>query len=47
MVIENLGNLKTAQTYKTFKGLKNYDISIGLPILYAILWKAESFLKNK
>lgn len=47
LVIENLGNLKTSQTYKTFEGLKNYDFSIGLPIPYAIFTEGSKFFKKE
>ena len=47
LFIENLGNLKTAQTYKTFEGLKNYDFSFGLPIPYAIFTEGSNFFKKE
>ena len=47
LIIENLGNLKTSQTYKTFEGLKNYDFSIGLPIPYSIFMEGSKFFKKE
>lgn len=47
LVIENSGNFKTSQTYKTFLGLKNYDFSIGLPIPYAIFTEGSKLFKKE
>ena len=46
LVIENSGNLKALQTYKTFNGLKNYDLSLGVPLPYALFTQGAQFFKQ-
>ena len=46
LVIENSGNLKALQTYKTFNGLKNYDVSLGVPLPYALITQGAQFFKQ-
>lgn len=47
LVVENIGNLKTAQTYKSFEGLRNSNLSIGLPVPYAIFTEGTKFFKKR
>lgn len=47
LVVENSGNLKTTQTFKSFEGLRNSNLSIGLPIPYAIFTEGSKFFKKR
>jgi iron complex outermembrane recepter protein len=45
-VLENTGNFKTSQSYKTFEGLRNTGYSLGLPVPFAVFTQGLKFFKN-
>ena len=46
LVLENTGNFKTSQTYRTFEGVRNTGYSIGLPVPFAVFTQGLKFFKS-
>ena len=46
LVIESLENLKTTQTIKSFNNLRNYNLSIAIPIPFAIFSQGLNFFNQ-
>lgn len=45
-VFENVENLQTNTTYKSFEGIKNYNFNIAIPIPFAIFNEGTNFFKK-